>query len=150
MNKDGILTAIVSVGILTVIMMSIAYFSRDQKNIIGPLLIVMSFISLMPSFFYKIPIKILKSDILFGLIDNGILVIFAIIGAEFFGVFGAITGGAIGNAVTDGFAGIFEGQEAQKTKNGRRTALTVSMGKIAGCLFGAGIVLTVAWTMLKL
>jgi len=150
MKKENVLNAVISVGILTVIILAIAYFSINQKRIIGPLLILTGIISLMPVLFFKIPFRLLKSDIIFGVVDNGILVVFAIAGAELFGIFGAIVGGAVGNAITDAFAGIFEGLEARKIKNGRRTALSVAIGKLAGCLFGAGAVLTIVWTILGL
>jgi hypothetical protein len=150
MKKENILIAVINVGILTIILLAITYLSINQKKALGPLLILTGIISLMPSLFFKIPFRLLKSDIIFGLIDNGILVVFAIMGAELFGIFGAIVGGAVGNAITDAFAGIFEGVEAQKIKNGKRTALSVAVGKLAGCLFGAGIVLTIGWTFLGL
>ena len=150
MKKESILKATVSVIVLTIIILAVTYFSINQKKIIGPLLILTGIISLIPALFYKIPFRLLKSDIIFGLIDNGILVIFAITGAELFGIFGAIVGGAVGNAITDAFAGIFEGLEAQKIRNGQRTALSVAIGKLAGCLLGAGFVLTIGWTILGL
>jgi len=150
MKKEKIISAFVSIFILTVIILVAVYFSVEQKVLIGPLLIVLGIVTLLPAFLFKIPIKSLKADIIFGVIDNGILVIFAVIGAELFGIFGAIIGGAVGNAITDGFAGIFEGLEAQKMKGAKRTALSVAIGKLAGCLFGAGVVLVAGWTILGL
>ena len=83
----------------------------------------------------------------------GILAIFAIFGAELFGILGAIVGGLVGNAITDGLAGLFEGYEWQKTKKlkikDKRTILTVAIGKLSGCLLGGGIVLTMAWSILN-
>ena len=55
----------------------------------------------------------------------------------------AILGGVVGNAVTDGIAGIFEGHYAEKLRAQsapeERTMLKSAVGKMAGCLFGAGI-----------
>ena len=150
MKKENIWTAVMNVAVLTIIILVLTFLSINQKRFVGPLLILTGIISLMPALFFKIRFRSLKSDIIFGLIDNGLLVIFAIIGAELFGVLGAIVGGAVGNAITDALAGIFEGFEAQKIKNGRRTALSVAIGKLAGCLFGAGIILTIAWTIFGL
>ncbi len=148
MKKESVFTAIVTIGILTIIILALAYLSINQKRFIGPLLILAGMISLLPILFFKIPFKLLKADIIFGLIDNGVLVIFAIIGAELFGIFGAVVGSAVGNSITDAFAGIFEGLEARKIKRGSRTALIVAIGKIVGCLFGAGVILTISWTIL--
>jgi len=150
MNKENLTFAIINIAVLTIIILGTAYLSINQKMLVGPLLILLGIVALAPALFFKIPVKSMKPDIIFGLIDNGILVIFALIGAELFGVFGAIVGGAVGNAITDGFAGIFEGLEAQKMKGAKRTALSVAIGKLAGCLFGAGAVLVVGWTVLGL
>ena len=150
MKKRNIISAFVSIFVLTAIILVAVYFSSEQKALIGPLLTVLGIVALIPAFLFKIPIKSLKADIIFGVIDNGILVIFAIIGAELFGIFGAIIGGAVGNALTDGFAGIFEGYEAQKIKREKRTPLSVAIGKLAGCMLGAGVVLVIGWTVLGL
>lgn len=65
---------------------------------------------------------------------------------------GAIIGGAVGDSITDGLAGLFEGKMAEYLrKHGieeARTPLSSSMGKMSGCLIGVGIVLTVVWGLL--
>lgn len=153
-KKDSLMTAIISLVILTIIILSVSYFFATQKMIIGPVLIALGIISLLPLYLFRMPIQIFKAEILFGIIDNGILAIFALSGAELFGILGAIVGGLVGNAVTDGIAGIFEGYEWQKiTKlkiKDKRTALIIVIGKFAGCLFGGGFVLTIAWSILNL
>ncbi|OGY41152.1 MAG: hypothetical protein A2Y67_00960 [Candidatus Buchananbacteria bacterium RBG_13_39_9] len=84
----------------------------------------------------------------FGLIDNGILAILAIFGGEVAGVIGAVIGGVVGNSITDGIAGIFEGYVAEKMRkkkvSDQRTMLGSAVGKMAGCLMGAGVVLIIA------
>lgn len=153
-DKEKLMTAILNIILLTVIILLVSYFFVTQKKIMGPIMILLGIISILPLFLFKVPIRILKAEILFGLIDNGVLAIFALSGAELFGILGAIVGGLVGNAITDGFAGIFEGYEWQKIKKlklkDKRTALTVAIGKLAGCLFGGGIVLTIAWSILNL
>ncbi|MBS3165784.1 hypothetical protein J4444_01555 [Candidatus Woesearchaeota archaeon] len=153
-DKEKFITASVTIILLTIIVLLFSYFFATTKWIIGPILIVLGIISLIPLSIFKIPIRILKADILFGMIDNGLLAIFALIGAELFGILGAIVGSVVGNAITDGLAGIFEGygwQRIVKLKiKDKRTALTVAIGKLAGCLLGAGVVLTIAWSILNL
>ena len=153
-DKPGLMTVALSITILTVIIVSVTYFFVTRKMLIGPILIILGMISLIPVILSKISIRILKAEILFGVIDNGILAIFALSGAELFGILGAVVGGLVGNAITDGLAGIFEGYEWQKTKKlnlkDSRTALTVAIGKLSGCLFGGGIVLTIVWTFLNI
>ncbi|MDP3733844.1 MAG: hypothetical protein Q8R37_01320 [Nanoarchaeota archaeon] len=152
MNKEKLMTAILNITLLTGIILLVSYFFVTQKRIIGPIMIMLGVISILPLILFKIPIRILKAEIIFGLIDNGVLAIFALSGAELFGILGAIVGGLVGNSITDGFAGIFEGYEWQKIKKlkikDKRTALTVAIGKLSGCLFGGGIVLTIAWSIL--
>ena len=153
-DKEKLMTAILNIILLTVIILLASYFFVTQKRIMGPIMILLGIISILPLFLFKVPIRILKAEIIFGLIDNGILAIFALSGAELFGILGAIVGGLVGNAITDGFAGIFEGYEWQKIKKlkikDKRTALTVAIGKLSGCLFGGGIVLTIIWSILNL
>jgi len=90
----------------------------------------------------------------FGAIDTGFLGVAALIEASFAGILGAIVGGAAGDAITDGFAGLFEGKMAEYLRKHvikeARTPLSFSMGKMSDCLIGVGIVLTVAWSILKL
>ena len=86
---------------------------------------------------------------IFGLIDNGVLVFAAVLGGSIAGVPGAIIGGAAGNTITDGIGGLFEGHVAQHQRQYKidnlRTAFSSSFGKMAGCLFGAGIGLILVW-----
>ncbi len=83
-------------------------------------------------------------DVVFGIIDNGILALMAVIGGEIAGVAGAVIGGVVGNAITDGIAGLFEGYWAESLASDHRTILGSAVGKMAGCLLGAGVVLILA------
>ncbi len=154
MDNEKLMTAILSMTVLIIIILLVSYLFVTQKMIIGPVMVLLGVICILPLFLFKVPIRILKAEIIFGIIDNGILAIFALSGAELFGILGAIVGGLVGNSITDGLAGIFEGYEWQKTKKLKikdsRTALTVAIGKLSGCLFGGGIVLTIAWSFFNL
>ena len=99
-DKGKLMTAILNIIILTVIILLVSYFFVIQKRIIGPIIILLGIISILPLFLFKVPLRILKAEILFGLIDNGILAIFALSGAELFGILGAIVGGLVRNAIT--------------------------------------------------
>lgn len=153
-NKHKLITAIVTLFILTIIIVLTSYFFVSQKRLIGPILIILGLLSLLPLRLFNIPTDVLKAEIIFGIIDNGILAIFALSGAEMFGILGAIIGSLVGNAITDGFAGIFEGYEWNKINKlnlkGKRTILTISLGKFSGCLLGGGTVLTIAWSIFTL
>jgi len=114
----------------------------------GLILIFLSLLCLASLLLFKIKLKSTLPDIFFGIIDNGILAILAIFGGHFAGVTGAILGGVVGNAITDGIAGVFEGSLAEQLRLKfvieERTMLKSAVGKMAGCLFGAGVILIIA------
>ncbi len=132
---------------LCIIISAASLFFIQSTTWIGPLLIVLALLCLLSLTIFKIRLATVIPDLIFGLIDNGILAIMAVFGGRFAGVVGAILGGVVGNAVTDGIAGIFEGYYAQKMRNQaiaeERTMLKSAVGKMAGCLLGAGSVLSI-------
>jgi hypothetical protein len=150
MNKRFII-ALMKVLVLCVVVFSIsAYFVYNAKTI-GWIIFSSGLLCLAVLRFSNILISHIWPDIIFGIIDNGILAIMAVVGGEIAGVSGAIIGGVVGNAITDGIAGIFEGEIAEKLRESKiseeRTMLGSAVGKMAGCLFGAGAVLIVAGLM---
>ncbi len=81
-----------------------------------------------------------------GAIDTGLLTIPAVIGGRFYGVLGSIAGGVVGDAITDGIAGFFEGGIARwlrsKDIEESRIPLGSALVRMAICLLGAGIILS--------
>ncbi len=146
--KKKFLIALIKVFALCIIIFAVsAYFVYNTK-IIGWAVFGLGLLCIFFLRFSKIEIKNVWPDIMFGLIDNGILAVMAVIGGEIAGVAGAIIGGVVGNAITDGIAGIFEGEIAEKLRERKireeRTMLGSAVGKMAGCLLGAGAVLIIA------
>lgn len=153
MKKESVINSLLSVLVLSVLILAAVFFV-DGKKWVGIVFIILGLLHIGVLAFFGRAIKSVWPDIVFGVIDNGFLVVGVLIGAEFAGILGAVVGGAAMNAITDGFAGVFEGWTAgylreHKIKE-RRTALSAAVGKMAGCFFGAGIVLVVAWTILAL
>ncbi|MBU1204630.1 MAG: hypothetical protein KJ821_03295 [Actinobacteria bacterium] len=152
MEKQGFIPALTSVIIISIVIISVICFVIYNVRLIGPVIILLGFIPWIPLKISGRTIKSTGADIIFGAIDTGMLGIAALIGASFAGVLGAIVGGAVGDSITDGFAGLFEGRTAEYLrKHGieeARTPLSSSMGKMSGCLIGVGIVLTIAWTII--
>lgn len=150
MKKEDLIKPILSVIILSVIIIAVTAFFVYNKKWIGIVFVILGFLHLFVLNLFGVSIKAVWPDIVFGVIDNGFLAIGALIGADFAGVLGAIVGGAAVNAITDGFAGIFEGWTAEYLRwhkiQEKRTALGSALGKIAGCLFGAGIIFIIVWT----
>jgi hypothetical protein len=134
--------------ILCVIIFAISTYFVYNAKFIGWIIFGLGMLCLISLRFAKISVNQVWPDVIFGIIDNGILAVIAVIGGEVAGVAGAIIGGVVGNAITDGIAGIFEGEMAEKLRERKiaeeRTMLGSAVGKMAGCLFGAGVVLIIA------
>lgn len=143
--------AVLNILVLCVIVIAVSAFFINNARWVGLVLIGLAILCLVSLIPFKIKFKSVQPDIIFGLIDNGILAVFAIFGGHFAGVTGAILGGVVGNAVTDGIAGLFEGHFAEKLRlkfiSEERTMLKSAIGKMAGCLFGAGIILIIAYLL---
>jgi hypothetical protein len=135
---------IVNVITLCVIIAGVSIFFVYDSRFIGFVLIALAVLCLLSLRLFGIKISSTKPDVVFGLIDNGILAIMAVFGGYIAGVAGAIIGGVVGNAITDGIAGIFEGYFAEGMADDRRTILGSAVGKMAGCLLGAGAVLAIS------
>jgi hypothetical protein len=152
MKRQGLKFALVSVIVISTIIIGSISLTIQSKKLIGPVIILLGFLPWIPLRFSGRTIKSAGADIIFGAIDTGMLGITALIGAGFAGILGAIVGGAVGDSITDAFAGLFEGQVAEKLrKRGieeSRTPLSSSMGKMSGCLLGVGIVLSIAWSII--
>lgn len=146
--RQKFLLSILNILTLCVVIATVSVFFINSARWIGFILIILAILCVASLIPFKIKVKSIQPDIFFGLIDNGILAVMAIFGGHFAGVAGAILGGVVGNAITDGIAGIFEGYTAEKLRiqlvPEERTMLKSAVGKMAGCLFGAGIVLVVA------
>ncbi len=147
--KSNFIKALTIFIIFSIIIISVcSYFVYDEKRI-GFVFLFLGLVNLIILAISKISIKSVYPDIIFGAIDNGVLVFAAVIGGSYAGIAGAIIGGAAGNTITDGIGGLFEGHIAENQRKYKidnlRTALSTSLGKMAGCLFGAGIGLILVW-----
>lgn len=146
MQKRFILS-VLNILMLCVIIGAVSLSFMENDKWMGFVLIVLALLCIVSLVPFKTDLKSLLPDIFFGVIDNGFLAIFAIFGGHFGGVTGAIIGGVVGNGITDGIAGIFEGSMAETLRSKcvaeERTMLKSAVGKMAGCLLGAGAVLAV-------
>src|SRR5680860_331368 len=142
------ISSVLSIVTLCIVIAAVSISFVEDEKWMGFVLIILSVLCLLVLLPFKVKIKSVLPDIFFGIIDNGILAIFAIFGGHFAGVAGAIAGGVVGNSITDGIAGIFEGHLAEKLRARlvieERTMLKSSVGKMAGCLLGAGVILSIS------
>ena len=134
------------VGIISIIILLIAYFTLKYRFLTAPVIFMMGFIPVVGAVLCKLDLKRLIPDFIFGALDTGLLIIPAIIGGKIFGVLGAIVGGAVGDSITDGIAGFFEGSIAEwlrsKGIEESRLPLSSAFGKMSGCLWGSGFILS--------
>jgi len=121
--------------------------SLDNDLLLGPIVLALSLLPLLGLIVGRRHIKNAIPDLVFGGIDTGLLTIPAMLGGLRFGAVGALAGAVIGDAITDAIAGFFEGGIARwlrdKGIEESRDPVTSSFGKMAGCLFGAGCVLSI-------
>ena len=145
--RQNFILSILNILTLCIIVVAVSIYFINSSMWIGPMLIILTFICLASLIPFKISLKSTLPDIFFGIIDNGFLAVLAIFGGHFAGVSGAIIGGGVGNALPDGIAGIFEGGMAERLRimfiPEERTLLKSAVGKMAGCLLAAGVVLTI-------
>lgn len=136
------------VGLLAAIVGIFGVLALQYKLKIGPIILALTIIPILGLLIVKRSIKGAIPDLIFGTIDTGLLTIPALWGGLLFGVVGAIAGGVVGDSITDSIAGFFEGGIAkwlrEKGIDESREPVTTSLGKMAGCLFGSGLVLTIA------
>lgn len=146
--RQKFILSILNILTLCIVIAAVSVFFVNNARWMGFVLIILALLCIVSLIPFKIKLRSIQPDIVFGLIDNGILAVLAIFGGHFAGVAGAILGGVVGNAITDGIAGIFEGHSAEKLRlqlvPEERTMLKSAVGKMAGCLLGAGVVLIIA------
>ena len=151
-NGENFVPALIQVIILGIVIISITSFAIREKIMIGPSLIFSGLICLISLKAFRKDLKSAYPDIIYGFCDNSILVISSLLGYEILGgQFGAIIGAAVGNGISDALGGLAEGMTAKIMKKRNmlqeRTAITASVGKLAGCMFGAGLVLTLYFSL---
>jgi len=149
LKRYDFMKAVTTLIILSLIIITVsAYFVYDQKWV-GPAYIILSLLSIIILKLFGIDLKSVYPDIIFGIIDNGILVFAAVVGANFAGVQGAVIGGVAGNTITDAIGGLIEGKISQKLRRSniteKRNPMSTMLGKMIGCLIGAGLGLGLLW-----
>lgn len=146
--KQTFLSAFTAVVSLCIVIFAVSSFFISNERLLGVVLIGLFAVCILALIPFRIPFHSIQPDIIFGVVDNGILAALALLGGALAGVPGAIAGGVVGNAITDGIAGFFEGHSSERLRrnnvNDSRTILGSAIGKMAGCLLGAGFVLIVA------
>jgi len=148
------LNALAAYFTLLVIVALFFGFIASRKTLVGPAVLFFGLLPLIPVKLVGRSLKSIGADVIYGVVDGSILGVFALTGASLAGTIGAVFGSAAGNALSDGFGGLWEGQVASWLRTHgieeARTPLSASMGKMSGVALGAGIMLTLAWTLLKI
>jgi hypothetical protein len=130
------------------IIVAIVIFAISYGIWTGPIVLVLGLFPWLVASIRRIKLSRLIPDIIFGIVDTGLMVVCSIIGAVYVGIVGAIVGAGVGDAITDSLGGLFEGGIASKLRSlgieEARTPLGCSMGKLSGCLLGAGTTISIA------
>jgi hypothetical protein len=136
-NEKKIMETIIVI-LLSAFTAFIAFYSMRLGRFVSLIIFALGFIPVLIAYFLRIDLKKMLPDIIFGITDNLVLVIPAIIGAELFGAAGALVGAVVGNAISDAIAGYFEGNLSEflhsRGIDATRTVLGSSLGKMSGCL----------------
>ena len=136
-NEKKIMETVIVI-LLSAFTAFIAFYSMRLGRFVSLIIFALGFIPVLIAYFLRIDLKKMLPDIIFGITDNLVLVIPAIIGAELFGAAGALVGAVVGNAISDAIAGYFEGNISEflhsRGIDATRTVLGASLGKMSGCL----------------
>ena len=136
-NEKKIMETVIVI-LLSAFTAFIAFYSMRLGRFVSLIIFTLGFIPVLIAYFLRIDLKKMLPDIIFGITDNLVLVIPAIIGAELFGAAGALVGAVVGNAISDAIAGYFEGNLSEflhsRGIDATRTVLGSSLGKMSGCL----------------
>ena len=140
--------ALLAMALAGAVLVLLAWGVLARAGRVGPPTLAMAVVPLTAALALRLRLSRLVPDVVFGAIDTGLLTIPALIGGWHFGVIGAVLGGVVGDSITDGIAGFFEGGIASWLRRHgieeSRTAAGSGLGKMTGCLAGCGLVLTVA------
>jgi hypothetical protein len=141
----------VFVAIIGFLVAVLGVASLHKRLPIGPVVLVLGLIPMAGLVLARRSVRGASADLIFGAVDTGLLAVAAISGGVLFGVAGAIAGGVIGDSLTDAVAGFAEGEVAQwlaaKGIRASREPVTTSLGKMAGCLLGSGLILTCGYCL---
>lgn len=144
----------VFVALIAIIVATGGVLTLHKGWALGPMVIGLSSLPICGLIIRGKPIQSALPDVVFGGIDTGLLTVPAILGGLKFGAAGALAGAVIGDAITDAVAGFFEGGVARwlrsKGIEATRDPVTTSLGKMTGCLAGAGLVLTLYYLILEI
>ena len=138
--------ALLHVTVIAAIILAIAYFGKNFDQV-GAILILAGLLPLISLKITGEKIKESIPEIIFGFVNTGLITAMAIVGYNLEGILGAVIAVALGDAITEGYSGILEGEVADLMLKWRIKEkidpLNSSLGKMAGALFGGGIVLLI-------
>ncbi len=144
--KHELREALLHVTVLSLIIGLAVYYTSEMR-IIGLVLIGLGILPLISLKITGEKIRESISEIIFGTVNTGLITLLALGGYAIEGILGAVIGVAVGDAITEGFSGILEGEVSgllmeYKIKE-KMDPLISSLGKMAGALLGGGIVVLI-------
>ena len=152
LSRGSAIIAIVQ--IIAILLAAFAVYPFLQANMlfVGPVILLLGLISLGMLKISGRTIRSVIADIVYGVLDVGLLSWVVSVEAVFAGPVGVVFGTVIAHALTDAIAGMAEGHVAAALRNRgieeARTPISSGLGKMIGGLLGAGIIITFVWLML--
>lgn len=147
MAKKYFLKAIFSLMIFSIAIIATASYFIFSESLSGVSFLILGLAGIGVSSLFRIELRSLYLDLIFGIISSVILVTSAILGGIYGGISGAVIGALAGNTVASGIGAVFEGRMIEKENKIKynRNPLTITFGKVTGCLIGAGLALIIIW-----
>jgi len=151
-SRGSALIAVVQIVAILLAAFAVYPFLQANMLFVGPVILLLGIISLI---MLKVSGRTLRSviaDIVYGVMDVGLLSWVVSVEAVFAGPVGVVFGTVIAHALTDAIAGMAEGQIASALRargvEESRTPMSSGLGKMVGGLLGAGIIITIVWLSL--
>jgi len=152
LSRGSALIAVVQIAAILVAAFAVYPFLQANMLFVGPVILVLGFVSLGMLKLSGRSIRSVIADIVYGVMDVGLLSWVVSIEAVFAGPVGVVFGTVIAHSLTDAVAGMAEGQIAESLrKHGieeSRTPISSGLGKMVGGLIGAGAIITIVWLAL--
>ncbi|MEM7815163.1 MAG: hypothetical protein QXF55_02370, partial [Candidatus Aenigmatarchaeota archaeon] len=152
LSRESALIAVAQIAAIVLVAFAVYPFLEANMLFVGPVILLLGFLSLAMLRISGRTVRSVAADIVYGVMDVGLLSWVVSIEAVFAGPVGVVFGTVIAHALTDAVAGMVEGQVASALRSRgieeSRTPISSGLGKMVGGLLGAGIIITFVWLMI--
>lgn len=152
LSRDSALIAVAQIAAIVFAAFVVYPFLQANMLFVGPIILLLGLISLAMLKISGRTLRSVMADVVYGVMDVGLLSWVVSVEAVFAGPVGVVFGTVIAHALTDAVAGMVEGQVASALRargvEEARTPISSGLGKMVGGLLGAGAIITITWLLL--